>query len=127
MKIPYLAALVAPVALACCPTVAAQSAAPVAKAYVIAEIVVKNPVAYETYKAAIGALVRKFKGTYLVRGGDVAEVVDGPPPQGRVVVIEFPSLAAAEAFEHAPETLEASKIRHSSAVSRLYVVEGAKP
>ena len=100
------------------------SAAP--RAYVIVEISVTDPVVYEDYKAAIAPLAAKFGGQYLVRAGRT-ETIEGAPPAGRVVIFEFPSFDRAMAFERAPETLEASKLRHRSAKSRIYVVEGVAP
>ena len=94
------------------------------KAYVTGEIIVKDPKAYEDYKAAIASTAARFGGRYLVRGGKV-ETIEGDSPRGRVVIIEFDSFEKAMAFEHAPETLAASSIRHRAAQSRLFVVEGA--
>ena len=101
----------------------AQSPAIVPKAYVIVEITVTDPLVYEDYKAAIAPLAAKYGGRYLVRAGRV-EPIEGPAPTGRIVLFEFPSFDRAMAFEHAPETRAASEIRHRSAKSRIFVVEG---
>ena len=93
------------------------------KAYVVVEITVTDPVVYEDYKAAIAPLAVKYGGRYLVRAGRV-EAIEGSPPTGRVVLFEFPSFEQAMAFERAPETLAASELRHRSAKSRIFVVEG---
>jgi len=103
----------------------AQTPAPPAKAFVIAEITVRDPAAYEKYKTLIKPIVEKYGGKYLVRAGRV-EAVDGKAPTGRVIVLEFPSFAAAEAFEKSPENLGAATIRHKAAKSRLFIVEGAQ-
>jgi uncharacterized protein (DUF1330 family) len=103
----------------------AQPAHASAKAYVIAEITVRDPGAYEKYKTIIKPLVEKYGGHYLVRAGRV-EGVDGVAPSGRVILLEFPSFAAAEAFEKSPENLAAATIRHKAAKSRLFIVEGVQ-
>jgi len=103
----------------------AQVPATPAKAYVIAEINVRDPAAYEKYKALIKPIVERYGGKYLVRAGRV-EAVDGKAPTGRVILLEFPSFAAAEAFEKSPENLGAATIRHKAAKSRLFIVEGAQ-
>jgi uncharacterized protein (DUF1330 family) len=103
----------------------AQPAAVAPKAYVIAEITVQDPTAYEQYKAIIKPIVEKYGGKYLVRAGRV-EAIDGTPPTGRVILLEFPSFAMAEAFEKSPENLSAATIRHKAATSRLFIVEGAQ-
>lgn len=95
-------------------------------AYVVAEIQVTDPVGYERYLAAISPIVEKFGGTYLARAGRTLPV-EGPEPKGRIVIIAFPSFAAAQAFEEAPESVAAGAIRHATATSRIYVVEGAAP
>jgi len=53
--------------------------------------------------------------------------VEGAEPNGRIVVIVFPSFAAAKAFQDAPERLAAGRIRHRIATSRIFAVEGAAP
>src|SRR6185436_7647814 len=45
-------------------------------AYLIVSIDVRDPVAYEDYKAKVPAFIRKHGGEYLVRGG-AHEVVEG--------------------------------------------------
>ena len=97
--------------------------APLHKGYVIAEITVLDAEAYKAYAAATGPLVTKFGGTYLVRGGQT-EAVEGDKPNGRVVVIEFASLAAARVFEDSPEYRAVAPLRQKSASSRIFLVEG---
>jgi uncharacterized protein (DUF1330 family) len=101
----------------------ASGATAASKAYVVVEITVTDSAVYEAYKAAIAPLAEKYGGRYLVRAGRV-EAIEGAPPNGRVVLFEFPSFDQAMAFERAPETLQASKLRHRSTKSRIFVVEG---
>lgn len=114
-------AVLAAVVLAAC-----QSAPSGAKGYVIAEIDVLNPEPYKDYVAAATPIVAAYGGTYLVRGGQSA-VQEGEAAKGRLVIIEFPSLAAAGAFANSPEYLEAAKLRQANAVSRVILVEGKVP
>jgi uncharacterized protein (DUF1330 family) len=94
------------------------------KGYVIAEITVTDPEAYKQYAAAVSPIVAKFGGKYLIRGGQTV-AVEGEPPAGRVVVIEFDSLAAARSFEDSSDYLAISPLRHKAARSRVFLVEGA--
>jgi uncharacterized protein (DUF1330 family) len=96
------------------------------KAYVVADIRVINPEGYKAYLSAISPVVKKYGGAYIARAGRTA-TVEGSPPAGRVVIIEFPSFAAAEAFETSPEAVAAGAIRHQTATSRIFVVEGSNP
>lgn len=96
------------------------------KGYVIAEIEVTHPEPYKAYVAAVTPMVAAFGGRYLVRGG-AAEGREGAAPKGRIVVLEFPSLEAARAFNDSPEYAAIARLRHENAVSRLMIVEGAPP
>jgi uncharacterized protein (DUF1330 family) len=53
--------------------------------------------------------------------------VEGEPPRGRIVVIEFDSLAAARSFEDSPDYQAVAPLRHKAASSRVFLVEGANP
>ena len=94
------------------------------KGYVIAEITVTDPEAYKQYAAAVAPIAAKFGGKYLVRGGKTL-AVEGEPPRGRIVVIEFDSLAAARSFEDSPDYQAITPLRHKAASSRVFLVEGA--
>jgi len=103
-----------------------RAAAVSPKGYVIAEITVTDPEAYKQYAAAVAAIVAKSGGKYLVRGGQTL-AVEGEPPRGRIVVIEFDSLAAARSFEDSPDYQAIAPLRHKAASSRVFLVEGANP
>jgi uncharacterized protein (DUF1330 family) len=96
------------------------------KGYVIAEITVTDPEAYKQYAAAVAPVVAKFGGKYIVRGGQTV-AVEGDTPAGRIVVIEFDSLAAARSFEDSAEYQAVAALRHRAARSRLFLVEGTAP
>jgi uncharacterized protein (DUF1330 family) len=105
---------------------AAGRAAPEPKGYVVAEVEVRDPAAYERYKPLAAAAVARHGGRYLVRGG-AAQAIEGAAPPGRTVVMEFPSVAASLAFEHSPDYRAAAAIRQGAARSRVFVVAGAEP
>ena len=100
---------------------AAATVAP--KGYVIAEITVTDPEAYKQYAAAVPAIAAKFSGKYLVRAGQTV-AVEGEPPAGRIVVIEFDSLAAAQSFEDSAEYKAIAPLRQKAARSRVFLAEG---
>jgi len=99
----------------------AASVAP--KGYVIAEITVTDPEAYKQYAAAVPPIAAKFSGRFLVRAGQTV-AVEGEPPAGRIVVIEFDSFAAARSFEESAEYQAVAPLRRQAARSRLFLVEG---
>ena len=112
--------------LAACASAPAAGVAEGPKGYVIAEISVTHPEPYKDYVAAVTPMVAAFGGRYLVRGGS-AEGREGAPPQGRIVVLEFPSIEAARAFNDSPEYAVVARLRRDNAVSRLMIVEGTAP
>ena len=105
---------------------AADAASKTPKAYVIGEVNVTDPETYKTYAAKTSPIVAKFGGIYIARGGQSVPV-EGAGPAGRVVVIEFPSLAAAKAFEASAEYLKVAPIRQRSSTGRFFIVEGTAP
>ena len=92
-------------------------------AYVIVEIDVTDPVGYEEYKAAAGPTIAAGGGRFIVRGGDI-EVLEGDPPLGRTVILEFPTMELARAWYGSDEYTAARHIREATATSRMYLVDG---
>ena len=92
-------------------------------AYVIYQGEVLDPERYDEYKAKGAESILAAGGKYLVRGGDV-EVLEGERPEGRIVLLEFPSREAALAWYRSDEYAEIRKIREGAARARMYVVDG---
>jgi len=63
----------------------------------IANIDVKDPAKFEEYRRNVVPVIEKFGGRYLIRGGDVRRP-EGNLPLKRVVVLEFPTVEAAQQF-----------------------------
>lgn len=92
-------------------------------AYVINEIVVTEPDRFQTYADQVPAIIAKYGGAYVVRGG-APERVDGPEPPHRLVVLRFESRQAARAWRGSPEYLAILPIREATSTSRVYLVDG---
>jgi uncharacterized protein (DUF1330 family) len=92
-------------------------------AYLIVNIDVHDPVAYEDYKRQVPPFIRKHGGEYLVRGG-AHEVLEGDWQMKRVVVLRFPDRAAVHAFMDDPEYLPVMQLRHRIAHTDMVMVEG---
>ena len=74
-----------------------------ANAYVLANVKVNDPEGYRlTYQQHVTALIEKYNGRFLVRGGDKSDL-EGSFPFERIIVIEFPSRADAENWYNCPE------------------------
>jgi len=92
-------------------------------AYIIARVNVTDPEKYEDYKALAPAAITAYGGRYLVRGGHM-KVLEGEPESRRVVVLEFPTLEAAEKFYHSAEYEAAKQKRCGAAEMQLILMEG---
>ena len=93
------------------------------KGYVVANVHVENPSAYEDYRSRTAEVIAQYGGRILVRGGAV-EVVEGDPGIGRLVILEFPSVADAWRFYESPEYQAILPGRLNNATSTLFVVNG---
>jgi uncharacterized protein (DUF1330 family) len=94
-------------------------------AYVIAEIEIVDPAPYEEYRKQVLAVVTKYGGKFLVRGGKVEPKEGGWTPK-RIVVLEFPSMAQAQKFYDSAEYAPLIKLRQKASKGKLILVEGAQ-
>ena len=92
-------------------------------AYLIAEVDVHDPDRYEEYKRLAPGAIEACGGKYLVRGGETT-LFEGDQEPKRVVILEFESMEKAQAFVDSEEYREIKAIRHATAVSRIFGVEG---
>lgn len=92
-------------------------------AYIILDVQVTDPAAYETYKAQATAALAKYGGEFLVRGG-TAEVMEGEWTPNRVVVLRFESAARAREWYDSPEYADAKAIRLGASRGNMILVEG---
>ena len=92
-------------------------------AYVIADIDVIDPVRYEDYKRLVPLSIGKYGGRFVARGGEV-ETLEGSWTPGRMVIVEFPSLARAREWWASPEYAPAKALRQATSKGSLVVIEG---
>jgi uncharacterized protein (DUF1330 family) len=92
-------------------------------AFVIVEIEVRDPEAYESYKSLVPASVAAYGGRFVARGG-ATESLEGDWTPERIVVLEFSSLERARQWWDSPEYRDAKAIRMRAAQSRMIVTEG---
>jgi len=92
-------------------------------AYWVARASIKDIVEYKKYTDLVPAILKKFGGKVLARGGNY-RVLEGPDTFGRNIVVEFPSLEQAIACHESPEYQEARKFRLNGAGhNELTIVE----
>jgi uncharacterized protein (DUF1330 family) len=92
-------------------------------AYLVATGTVKNPEAYQEYRALAAAAIERYGGRFIARGGK-SEVLEGSFPGPRVVIVEFPSFDRAKEFYDSPEYQAARQKRLAVADLNLIIVEG---
>jgi uncharacterized protein (DUF1330 family) len=92
-------------------------------AYVIVEISVHDPQAYEEYKKMTPASIAAYGGRFIVRGGQT-ETLEGDWKPKRMIVLEFPSVARAKEWWDSDLYSEAKAIRQKAASTNMIVVEG---
>jgi len=93
-------------------------------AYVIGEVEVMDPVAYEDYRKQVGAVVTKYGGRFIARGGKVEALEGGWSPK-RLVLLEFPSMEQVLKWYRSPEYAPLIKLRQKTSRGKLVAVEGA--
>jgi uncharacterized protein (DUF1330 family) len=92
-------------------------------AYLLARLNVRNPTAYTQYTARTPAIIAKYGGRFLVRGGQ-SETLEGAVCAERLVVVEFPSIELARAFYNSPEYQEAKSFRTPVSDAEFIIVQG---
>ena len=91
--------------------------------YLVVDLDVHDPEAFGAYRARVGEFVERHGGEYLARGGDT-EVHEGDFVPHRVIVFRFPDREAVHRFYADPEYQELAKIRHASAHTIAFSVDG---
>ncbi len=96
------------------------------KGYVIFTEVVHDPAGLVEYsqKAASAMAGRDFKALVVA---DDHEVIEGEWPGTRTVILEFPSVAAAQDWYRSPEYQAAVPIRQAAADCSAVIVAGFDP
>jgi uncharacterized protein (DUF1330 family) len=96
-------------------------------AYWVARSRIIDPVEYKKYADRVPAIVARYGGRVLARGGRF-QIMEGPDTFHRFVVIEFDTLEQGAACFQSPEYLEAAAFRRNGAGEvETIMVEGGDP
>ena len=95
-------------------------------AYLIAEHTITDAAKFEEYRVKVGPLIAKHGGRYITKGGShvVLEKNNAVWQPGRVVIVEFPDMAALNAWYNSPEYQPLIALRQASAKDMLITLEG---
>ena len=92
-------------------------------AYLIALVDVTDPDAYQEYAKRAGAAAKKHGVEFMARGGRTLGL-EGPEPAGRVVIIPFENMEAAQAYYDSADYQDAKSFREGAAKAQFFLVEG---
>jgi len=92
--------------------------------YQIIDLEIHNPELYAQYMSQVTAIVQRYGGRYLVRGGKVLSTAGGWEPN-RIVVIAFESVDTLRQCYTSPEYQAIVHLRMRSSKSKSIVIEGA--
>ena len=95
-------------------------------AYIINDMEITDPHRFEEYKLLSPATVAAYGGKFLARSGEV-NALEGDWNPRRLVILEFPDQAQAQAWLNSPEYAPARRLRQLSANSRMVVIDGITP
>lgn len=90
-------------------------------AYWIARSRINDPVAYKLYTDQIPAILAKFGGKVLARGGNY-QIMEGPEKFHRFVVIEFPDLETGVACFTSQDYDDAARHRRENGAGEVETV-----
>jgi uncharacterized protein (DUF1330 family) len=91
--------------------------------YVVADLRVTDPAAFEPYRRQVRATVELYGGRFLV-GGVGALALEGGWQPKRFVIIEFESVERARAWYDSPEYAPLLKLRLAASEGGVIIVEG---
>ena len=92
-------------------------------AYLVANMDVTDPVAYDNYRKGVGATVEQYGGRFLVRGGAV-EVLEGQLQPKRVVILEFENAQRLKDWWDSPEYRPLRELRQRASTGDLFLAHG---
>ena len=91
-------------------------------AFMIIQADITDPEQFMEYAKRAPALIEKFGGRYRCMRGQV-EQLEGKPDNRKIVVSEWPSMEAAQAFWNSDEYAELKKVREGAADIDVNLVE----
>ncbi len=95
--------------------------------YFIAHFSITDPDGYASYIEKVVPLIQANQGRLLV-ADDAASLIEGHFEDGRVVIIEFPSVEQARAWQATPEYQEAKQLRRAATDTHsMILVAGFDP
>lgn len=92
-------------------------------AYIIGRVQVTDWPQYTEYMKLTPGIIAQYGGRFIARGGE-SVTLEGPEETDRVVILEFPTFAAAQQFFHSEEYRHAKTLREGAAVAQFFAIDG---
>ena len=92
-------------------------------AYLVAKVNVTNMEQYQEYMKLTPAIIAEYGGKFIARGGEMT-VLEGPPEQNRMVLVEFPSYQNVIDFYNSEAYQAAIKVREGAATASFIALDG---
>jgi uncharacterized protein (DUF1330 family) len=92
-------------------------------AYLVVEVNVKDQEGFNDYAEKATETVSQYGGTFIAMDGS-PQTIEGVAPNGNVVIIRFDSIDDAQTWLRSPEYSEVKGLRHRTADTRQFLVEG---
>ena len=90
--------------------------------YVVGDIHVSDPTAYQAHVPSALATIARFGGRVIAGGGKV-DLLEGDPMPDQIFIIEFPTADAARRW-YQSDYQEALKTRLAASHGRVFLIEG---
>ena len=94
-------------------------------AYLLVRANVTDMAQYAEYMKLTPAIVEKYGGEFIIRGGDKV-ILEGPDAPERIVLLRFDSIETARQMYNSDEYQAAIKLREDAADASFIVMEGAE-
>jgi len=92
-------------------------------AYLMVRVKVTDMEQYQEYMKLTPAILEKYGGRFIIRGGEKV-ILEGPEVTERMVMVKFDSVDAARRMYDSDEYQAAIKVRQGAAEASFIVMEG---
>jgi uncharacterized protein (DUF1330 family) len=95
-------------------------------AYMVCTMQIHDPETYRKYSDHTPKTLEKYGGRFLTRGDQVT-TAEGEPFDQRMVILEFPDRASAEAWYNDPEYQRLAQFRRAAATGGRMILQEGRP
>jgi len=90
--------------------------------YLLIQLMIHTPELYQQYVQNVKAIIERFHGEYIIRGGQITSFIGNWNPD-RIVLIKFPLKSDIEEFFHSEEYKKIKHFREDATISSAIIIE----